>query len=85
MSERSELWISTNVFSRFPQALEFRPAATESLAESGRGASSKPHIIIYTKSPGHAQPYALPGFSIFQSLLLNTPTPLCPSSPAAQT
>lgn len=87
LSERSELWISTNAFSRFPQALEFRPAATESPAESGRGASSKPiHILEYTtKKPGLCTTICTPGLFNFQSLLLNTPVPLCPSSPAAQT
>ena len=63
LSERSELWISTNAFSRFPQALEFRPTATESLAESGWSASSKPPIIIYTKSPGHVYTVYTPGLS----------------------
>lgn len=42
------------------------------------------HTFLNTlQSPGHAQLYALPGFSIFQSLLLNAPVPLCPSTPAA--
>ena len=35
LSERSELWISTNAFSRLWQALEFRPAATESQTGCG--------------------------------------------------
>ena len=64
LSERSELWISTNAFSRFPQALEFRPTATESLAESGWSASSKPPIIIYTKSPGNVYTVYTPGCHI---------------------
>ena len=48
LSERSELWIFANAFSRFRQALKFRPAATESRLDADGGTSCE---IFYLISP----------------------------------
>ena len=52
LSERSELWIFANAFSRFRQALKFRPAATESRLDADGGTSCEiQNILFYLISP----------------------------------
>ena len=47
LSERSELWISVNAFSRFRQTLVFRPAATETRLETGARGVLEATLFIF--------------------------------------